>query len=62
MTIWKNRTSKRQPEVISCSTLSADPRAVPVPVALTALISWVYLPVLNGQILRKRKVKLVELC
>ena len=33
--------------MVSCSTLSADPSAVPVPVALMALITGVYLPVLK---------------
>lgn len=38
MAIWKNRGPKGQPEAVRGSTLSADPTAVPVPVALMALI------------------------
>ena len=39
--------SQGQPKVVSCSTSSADPRAVPVPMALVALILCVYLPFLK---------------
>lgn len=38
---------KGQFEVISYSTLSADPSTIPVPVALMALIMWVYLSILK---------------
>lgn len=43
ITIWKDWAFERQPEVISCSTLSAVPTAVPV---LVTLIMGV-LPVLK---------------